>query len=89
MKIGKFAFRAETFKEGNLYVSLSPELGVSSFGKTEKVAKESLKEAVGLFLDECQRLGTLREVLNESGFKEQGKAWIAPRPKIETVAIGA
>jgi len=89
MKIGKFAFRAETFKEGNLYVSLSPELGVSSFGSTEKEAKESLKEAVGLFLDECQRLGTLREVLNESGFKEQGEAWIAPQPKIETVAIGA
>jgi len=70
-------------------VSLSPELGVSSFGSTEKEAKESLKEAVGLFLDECQRLGTLREVLNESGFKEQGKDWIAPQPKIETVAIGA
>ena len=70
-------------------MSLSPELGVSSFGKTEKEAKESLKEAVGLFLDECQRLGTLREVLNESGFKEKGKVWIGPGQKIETVAIGA
>jgi len=40
MKIGKFIFRAETFKEHDLYVSLSPELGVSSFGKTEKEAKE-------------------------------------------------
>lgn len=89
MKIGKFTFRAETFKEGKLFVSLSPELGVSSFGETAKEAKDSLKEAVELFLEECERLGTLKEVLNEAGFKTQGKAWIPPRPKIETIAIGA
>ncbi|OGD92130.1 hypothetical protein A3D81_01945 [Candidatus Curtissbacteria bacterium RIFCSPHIGHO2_02_FULL_40_17] len=72
MKIGKFVFRAETFKEGNLYVSLSPELGVSSFGKTQKEAKESLKEAILLFLEECGRMGTLKQVLEESGFKKIG-----------------
>ena len=58
MKIGKLVFRAETFKEESNYVSLSPELGVSSFGKTPKEAKNSLKEAVLLFLEECQRMGT-------------------------------
>ena len=69
-------------------MSLSPELGVSSFGKTEKEAKDSLKEAVGLFLEECERMGTLDEVLSESGFKVQGKSWFPPDPKIETIAIG-
>lgn len=88
MKIGKFIFRAETFKEGNLYVSLSPEVGVSSFGKTENEAKASLKKAILLFLEECQRMGTLKEVLEESGFKIRGSYWQPPKAKIETIAIG-
>ena len=88
MKIGKFTFRAETFREDSSYVSLCPELGVSSFGKTEKEAKESLKEAVELFLEECERLGTLKDVLEESGFKIRGVSWQPPQPKIETIAIG-
>lgn len=88
MKIGKFVFRAETFKEGNLYVSLSPELSVSSFGKTAKEAKDSLKKAIQLFLEECERMGTLKDVLKESGFKIRGSSWQAPRPMIENLAIG-
>jgi len=60
MNVGKLAFRAETFKEKKVYVSLSPELGVSSFGKSASEAKKSLKEAVSLFLEECQRMGTLQ-----------------------------
>lgn len=88
MKVGKFVFRAETFKEGKLFVSLSPELGVSSFGKTAKEAKSSLKEAIQLFLEECERLGILKEVLEESGFTSKGSSWRAPQPKIETIAIG-
>lgn len=88
MKIGKFVFRAETFKENDLFVSLSPELGVSSFGTSAKEARDSLKEAVILFLEECDRMGTLDTVLEESGFKIQGKSWLPPNPKIETIAIG-
>lgn len=88
MKVGKFVFRAETFKEGKLFVSLSPELGVSSFGETAKEAKDSLKGAIGLFLEECERMGTLKDVLSESGFKIRGSSWQAPRPTIENIAIG-
>ena len=88
MKIGKFTFRAETFKEAKTYVSLTPELGVSSFGKTEKQAKESLKEAVILFLEECKRLGTLEEVLTEAGYGKKGPSWEPPAPKIERIVVG-
>lgn len=87
MKIGKLVFRAETFKEGNVYISLSPELGVSSFGKTAKEAKNSLKEAVSLFLEECQRIGTLREVLQESGFKIKGEEWQPPTPLVDRIVV--
>lgn len=87
MKLGKLAFRAETFKEGNAYVSFSPELGVSSFGKTANEAKKSLEEAVLLFLEECQRMGTLKQVLQESGFRAKGHAWQPPKPLVERIVI--
>jgi predicted RNase H-like HicB family nuclease len=38
-------FNSRTFKEGEVYVSLCPELNVSSFGDTIDEAKASLKEA--------------------------------------------
>jgi len=39
-------------KEGKLFVSYCPELGVASQGKTKKSALENLKEAVELYLEE-------------------------------------
>ncbi len=57
--------KIEIFKEDDLYVALSPELNVSSFGDTVSEAKESIKEAVEAFLEECSEMGTLDEVLEE------------------------
>lgn len=85
----KLDFRIEIFKEGNQYVAIAPELNVSSFGDNPDKARESLKEAVELFLEECQRMGTLKEVLNESGFKLEKKSWFSPNPLVsERMALG-
>lgn len=46
-----------------------PEFNVSSFGNTLAEARVSLKEAVSLFLEECRRMGTLNEVLEECGYR--------------------
>lgn len=61
-------FRAEVFQEGKSYVALCPELNVSSFGPTPLKAKEALKEAVAAFMEDCEELGTLEDVLEEAGF---------------------
>ena len=71
----KVVYRAEIFKEGDLYVGLSPDLNVSSFGDTPQEATDSLQEAVEAFLEGCEELGTLEEVLVESGFLNDGYAW--------------
>lgn len=82
-------FRIEIFKEDKLYVAVAPELNVSSFGKTQKEAKASLKEAVELFLEECKRMGTLDDVLMEAGFKSKKTQWISNDPLvIERMALG-
>lgn len=62
--------RIEIFKEGDVYVALSSQLNVSSFGETIDEAKKSFKEAVEAFVEECQTMGTLEEVLEESGFSK-------------------
>lgn len=75
--------RVEIFKEDDLYVALSPELNVSSFGETIAEAKESIKEAIELFLEECREMGTLIEVLEESGFLKVEDTWQSRRPVAE------
>jgi len=75
--------RIEIFKEGDVYVALSPELNVSSFGETAEDAKNSIKEAIEAFIEECRRMGTLEEVLEESGFLKTDDSWTLRKPVTE------
>lgn len=79
----KISLRIEIFKEGDVYVALSPELNVSSFGETIEDAKKSVKEAIEAFIDECERMGTLEEVLEESGFSKVNDLWESRKPIAE------
>lgn len=71
----RLIYEAEIYKEGDIYVGRCRELDVSSFGDTPQAAKESLKEAIEAFMEGCRALGTLEEVLGESGFTRAGDAW--------------
>ncbi len=75
--------RIEVFKEDDVYVALSPELNVSSFGDTIEEAKKSFKEAVEAFVEECQEMGTLEAVLEESGFSKVNDSWKSRKPIVE------
>lgn len=75
--------RVEIFKEGDVYIALSPELNVSSFGDTIEDARKSVKEAVEVFIEECERMGTLEDVLEESGFSKTDDSWVSRKPVAE------
>jgi len=82
-QIDQIRIRAELFQEEDQYVAICPELNVSSFGQTREEALRSFQEAVSLFLEECQRMGTLRQVLEEAGFchtTSPTHQWIPPKP---------
>lgn len=68
------------FKEDNVFVSYCPELDISSCGSTVEQARENLKTAVRLFLEEAEKMETLEDILDESGYKrnEVGK-WLPPK----------
>jgi predicted RNase H-like HicB family nuclease len=76
----RISFRGEIYQEARLYVAICPELDVSSFGETPREAEDSLREAVSAFLDECEALGSLTEVLEEAGFAKRGDAWVSRTP---------
>lgn len=80
-------FTCQLFCEGDQIVSLCPELNVSSFGDTPEEAEAALHEAVTLFLEECDRMDTLNEVLEEAGYQLERREvpvlveeWTPPRP---------
>lgn len=71
----KVMYRAEIFAEGDCFVGYCRELDVSSFGDTPEDAKASLQEAVEAFIEGCELLGTLDDILSESGFDKFGDTW--------------
>ena len=85
--MAEIRYRTELFPEGDQYVAVCSELNVSSFGSTAEEAADSLQEAVEAFLEGCDLLGTLDEVLEESGFGRQGTVWrLRERVSSERVA---
>ena len=82
----QIGFTSLIFKEGEAFVSYCPELGVASCGDTVDEARRRLMEAVRLFLEETERMGTLQEILREEGFVSRdstGANW-SPPPLIAT-----
>ncbi len=67
------------FREGKAFVAYSPELDVSSCGNTFEQARENLKTAVRLFLEEAEKMGTLEDILSESGYTRNRVGWSPPR----------
>lgn len=79
----RISLKVEIFKEGDVYVALCPELNVSSFGESVDNAKLSVREAIRAFLEECEKMGTLEEVLEEAGFVKQKDMWVLREPIVE------
>lgn len=68
------------FKEDETYVAYCPELDVSSCGDTVEKARDMLKTAVRLFLEEAEKMGTLEDVLEEARYKKDASGhWIPPK----------
>ena len=76
-------FTTRIFKEGRTYVAHALELDVSSCAGSEEKAIRNLKEAVRLFLEEAERMGTLVQILEEAGYSK-GRPKFAP-PKVISV----
>ena len=55
----------------------SPELIITAFGDTPDEAKESLRREIGSYLEDCEELGVLDDVLIEAGFYDNDEVWMS------------
>lgn len=72
-------FTTQIFKEGRTFVAHTMELDVSSCGGTKEKALRNLKEAVRLFLEEADKMGTLEQILEEAGYSRRKSRFEAPK----------
>ena len=72
-------FTTRVFKEGRAFVAHALELDVSSCGGSAEKAVKNLREAVRLFLEECEKMGTLGRVLEEAGYTKSGQKLRGPK----------
>lgn len=79
LRLMNIQFTVQIFKEGRLYVAHTPELDVSSCGGTQAKAKANLLEAVRLFIDEADKMGTLQQILEEAGFVKNKSTLQSPK----------
>ncbi len=72
-------FDMVVLKEGKTSVAYCPELDVSSCGSSIEEARSNLKTAVRLFLEEAEKMGTLKDILSEAGYrKDKSGTWSPP-----------
>lgn len=76
-------YTVQIWKEGSQFVAHAMPLDVMSSGLTPEAARIALDEAVHLFLVTAADIGTLDEILQETGYKFQDGKWVSP----EWVAI--
>jgi predicted RNase H-like HicB family nuclease len=67
----KIKLTEEIWKEGNMYVCFCPELDIASCGKSVEESKKNLKEVISINFEECRKMGTLNQLLQDAGFTEE------------------
>ncbi len=81
LRFQKVALTVEFYREGNKFIAFSPALDLSTCGDTQEQARKRFEEALQLFLEEADKMGTLEDVLLECGWKKVGhlqKSWQPP-----------
>ena len=67
----------EESKSAEAYQAYCPELVVTGFGDTAEEAKAALRKEIGAYLEDCEELGILDEVLIEAGFYDNDEVWMS------------
>jgi len=87
----RVVYQIEASWSGEAYQAYCPELVMGGFGDTPEEAQSSLRSEVSAYLEDCDKLGILAEVLIDAGFYDDGEAWISnqvspvPDPKLRII----
>ena len=70
-------YQIEESKVGENYEAVCPELIITGFGDNPDQAKEVLRREISIYLEDCEKLGILDEVLIEAGFYDNDEVWMS------------
>ena len=74
---GRILYQIEESRSGKDFQAYCPELVITAFGDSAEDARDALRSQVANYLEDCDDLGTLEEVLIEAGFYHNGEAWVS------------
>ena len=74
---GRIVYQIQESRSGSVFEACCPELVITSFGDSPEAAREALRRQVAMYLEDCDDLGTLEEVLIEAGFYSDGDGWMS------------
>ncbi len=86
----RIVYLIEESKSGSVHQAFCPELVMTGFGNTLEEAKEALRREVSIYLEDCEKLGILDEVLIEAGFYDDDEVWMSSQvvpPKEPRITI--
>ena len=70
-------YQIQESRSGSAYQAVCPELVMTAFGDSPEAARNALRSQVSTYLEDCDELGALDEVLIKAGFYFDGEAWIS------------
>ncbi len=73
----RIIYAIEESKLAEAYQAYCPELVITGFGDTAEEAKVALRKEIGAYLEDCEELGILDEVLIEAGFYDNDEVWMS------------
>jgi len=74
----KLDYLVQVWQEGSQFVAHAMPIDVASSGETPEAARQAVDEAVRVFLSTAAMHGTLREVLEDAGYRRMRGEWKSP-----------
>ena len=75
----RIVYEIEAMRTASGWEARCPELEVTAFGDSQEDARTTLRRRVSDYLEDCEKVGILEEVLIEAGFYDNGEAWMSAR----------
>lgn len=73
----RIVYQIQESRSGKVFDAYCAELVITGFGDTAEAAKEELRSQVAMYLEDCDNLGELDDVLIEAGFYFDGDKWVS------------
>lgn len=86
----RIVYQIEGSELGKAYQAYCPELVMTGFGDTPEEAKDALRREIAAYLEDCEEMGILDEVLIEAGFYDNDEVWMSSQvvpPKEPKITI--